>query len=122
MTQTIHWKNGDWYCHGVLDGALSVDRVYENEQALAFRAPPDHRNEAYDTHLIVIPKRHIVTLLDLGPADQQLITGLFDAVKGAARALDLDHDGRGFILRANVLPPQQHTGHIHLHMLSGARH
>jgi histidine triad (HIT) family protein len=121
MTEVIQWRNPDWYCHGVLDGEIPVEWVFENEQALAFRPPPDHRNDQYATHLLVIPKRHVVTLLELGIADGELLAGLMGAVQGAAHALGLDSDAHGFILRANVLPPYQHTGHIHLHILAGER-
>ena len=121
MADAIRWKNSDWYCNGVLDGSTPVARVFENEQALAFHAPPDHHNEQFKTHVYVIPKRHVATLLDLGIADGELLAGLMAAVQGAAHALGLDTAGNGFQLRANVLPPDQHTGHIHLHLLSGQR-
>jgi len=119
MADAIRWKNPDWYCNGVLDGSKPVERVFENEQALAFHAPPDHHNEQFKTHVYVIPKRHVMTLLDLGIADGALLAGLLAAVQGAAHALGLDTAGNGFILRANVLPPHQHTGHIHIHILAG---
>lgn len=113
------WKNDDWFCHGILDGSLPSEHVYENDAALAFRPPKGHRNKKYADHLIVIPKRHVETLLDLGGGDALLIAGIVDAIAGAARATGLDE--RGFFARANVLPPYQGTGHIHVHLLSGKR-
>ncbi len=119
MARPIDWKNDDWFCHGVLDGSLPVERLYENEQALAFGAPKGHRNKRYDVHAIVIPKQHVETLLDVVDADTGLANALLEAVVGATRQLKLE--SRGFFVRANVLPPYQGTGHMHLHLLSGKR-
>jgi histidine triad (HIT) family protein len=119
IAKNSEWKNPDWYCHGILDGTLPSDLVYENQHAVAFRAPKGHRNKKYDCHVIVIPRRHVETLLDIGPSDGELLAGLMDAIHGAAQALVLDK--RGFFVRANVLPPYQGTGHIHVHLLSGRR-
>ena len=116
--QKVQWKNADWFCNGVLDGSLPAERLYENWHALAFVAPPEHRNKKYDVHAIVIPKRHVETLLDVGP-DSELPGALIEAVAAAARALGLDE--RGFFIRANVMPPYQGTGHAHIHILSGKR-
>lgn len=119
-TSRANWTRDDWYCHGVLDGTLRVDRIYENDQALAFYSPPGHDlSDQYQTHVYVIPKQHVTTLLDLTSAHASLIQGLFDAIQAVAAKLGLDE--RGFFVRWNVMPPYQHTGHIHLHLLSGER-
>jgi len=118
-THQVAWRNPDWYCHGVLDGRLGVQRIFENDQALGFFPPAEHRRTKYDFHAVVIPTRHVTTLLDLGPDDGELLTSVIDAIQGTARALHLPE--RGFFVRANVMPPYQGTGHIHLHLLSGKR-
>jgi histidine triad (HIT) family protein len=119
-TATVAWTREDWYCHGVLDGTLPVEKVYENAEALAFHSPAGHDlSDKYETHIYVIPKRHVTTLLDLTPADGTLIQGLLDAIQAAAARLGLAE--RGFYVRWNVMPPFQHTGHIHIHLLSGER-
>jgi len=111
------WKKQDWFCHGILDGALPSESVYETGDVLAFRAPKGHRNKKYDQHIIVIPKRHVETLLDLGKDDASLAADLLGAIQATAIGCGLDRDG--FFVRANVLPPYQGTGHVHLHLLSG---
>lgn len=119
-TASVKWSRDDWYCHGVLDGTLPVERIYENAEALAFYSPPGHDlSDKYETHIYVIPKRHVLTLLDLTPGDSVLIQGLLDAIQTVARTVGLDE--RGFFVRWNVMPPYQHTGHIHIHLLSGER-
>jgi len=115
--RTIAWKNADWFCFGILDGSVPVERLYESNLALAFVAPAGHRNKKYDVHVLVIPKQHVETLLDV--RDPVLAAALVDAIAEAARALRLEE--HGFFVRANVLPPYQGTGHAHLHLLSGKR-
>lgn len=119
-TAKVTWQRDDWYCHGVLDGTLAVQRIYENDDVVAFHAPAGHQlNEEYDVHVYVIPKRHITTVLDLRPEDSALVMRLLEAIQTVAAMLELDE--RGFYIRANVMPPFQHTGHIHIHLLSGER-
>jgi histidine triad (HIT) family protein len=118
LTQRVEWKNADWFCNGILDGSLPAERVFENDEVLAFLAPPGHRNKKYEIHALVIPKRHVDTLLDLNPSSA-VPAALIEAVGAAAHRLGLDE--RGFFLRANVMPPYQGTGHLHMHLLSGKR-
>ena len=118
--QNVRWQREDWYCHGVLDGTLDVERIFEDDETVAFYAPPGHQlNDEYDTHVYVIPKRHVATVLDLGPEDAGLVMRLLQTIQIVAEKLDLEE--RGFYIRANVMPPYQHTGHIHIHLLSGER-
>jgi histidine triad (HIT) family protein len=115
----VDWVRDDWHCQ-VVRGEFLVDRIYENDEAIAFWSPPGHRtNDEYEVHIYVIPKRHVATVLDLTPEDASLMRGLLDAVQTVARQLKLDE--RGFFMRVNVMPPYQHTGHIHIHLLSGER-
>ena len=110
-----HWARPDWYCQSVLSGAQPVERVYESEQVLAFHVRGERRKKRRAVHVMVIPKRHVPTLLDLGPGDASLVMALLEAVQGAARALGLDKSG--FYVRVNCLPPYQHTGHLHWHVI-----
>lgn len=118
-TENVQWQRDDWHCQ-VVNGTFPVDRIYENDEAVAFWSPPGHDlNDEYETHIYVIPKRHIATILDLKPEDAAVMQGLIEVIQTVAQQLGLDE--RGFYVRANVMPPYQHTGHIHLHLLSGER-
>jgi histidine triad (HIT) family protein len=118
-TESVKWQREDWHCQ-VVNGTFPVERIYENDEAIAFWSPPGHDlNDQYETHIYVIPKRHIATLLDLKPEHAAVMQGLLEAIQTVSRQLGLDE--RGFFIRANVMPPYQHTGHIHLHLLSGER-
>lgn len=104
----------DWYCADVLSGELAVDRVFEDDHVLAFH----HPRPAAQPHVVVIPKRHVPSLLAPEALDGQLLTSMLTAVQHAARTLSVDR-GHGFYVRANAAAPGV-TPHMHWHVLPGA--
>jgi histidine triad (HIT) family protein len=113
--QRREWERPDWYCNEILSGKEPVERIYENEHALAFQLFDDLERKKLSVHVMVIPKRHVETLLDITPQDGAVMMGLVDAVQGTAKALDLEQSG--LYLRINCLPPYQHTPHMHWHVM-----
>ena len=99
----------DWYCEDVLSGKLEVERVWEDENALAFHHP---RPQA-EIHVVIIPKKHVPSLLDPQALDGRLLTSMLTGVQATARALRLE--GRGFSVRANAGAPGV-TPHMHWHL------
>jgi histidine triad (HIT) family protein len=90
--------------------------VFEDDELLAFR---DLAPQA-PTHVLVIPKRHFATLLDLTAADAPLLGRLQLAAVAIARQLGLDQSG--FRLVGNCLEGAgQSVFHVHLHLLGGRR-
>ena len=105
---------------GRLDGTRSIpnDVVYEDEFVYAFR----HRIDPslakwWEIHVVIIPKRWVPTLLDFGIADIELWQKLIEGIQKVSMILGL-HE-KGFMVRMGVLPPYQHTEHVHIHILSG---
>ena len=107
------WERPDSFCGVGLWGPQAVHRIYENAEALAFHVSRAPREAV---HALVIPRRHVETLLDLGPQDASLVMAMVEAVQGTARALGLEDSG--FYLRINCLPPYQHVGHLHWHVIA----
>jgi len=106
------WERPDSFCGAGLWGPQAVDHIYENAEAVAFHVS----RESHETvHALVIPKRHVETLLDLEPRHGPLVMAMLEAVQGTARALGLERSG--FYLRINCLPPYQHVGHLHWHII-----
>lgn len=105
---------------GRLDGtrAQADEVVYEDDDVFAFRHHIDpSREEWWEIHVVIIPKRWVPTLLDLGVADVALWCSLVSGIQKVAMKLGLYETG--FQLRSGVLPPYQHTEHIHIHILAG---
>ncbi len=88
--------------------------IYEDDVALAFE---DVAPQA-PVHTLVIPKRHISTVLDLNEEDDGLVGHLFRVAADLAR--DKGIDGPGFRLVMNTnRDAGQTVFHIHIHLLGG---
>jgi histidine triad (HIT) family protein len=88
--------------------------VYEDDRVLAF----NDINPQAPTHVLVVPKRHIETLNDLKPGDDQIVGEL--ARRAAAIAKDQGISASGFRTVFNTnRDAGQTVFHIHLHLLGG---
>jgi histidine triad (HIT) family protein len=86
---------------------------HEDELCLAFH---DVSPQA-PVHLLVIPKRAIPSLADIGPDDAPLLGHLVVVAKDLARRLGLD---RGYRLVVNCgQDGGQTVHHLHVHVLGG---
>jgi histidine triad (HIT) family protein len=102
----------DFYCGKILTGLQVVPVYFENEQVFAFH----HSNPLWEHHVVVLPKKHIESLLTLEEADNDLllelmrtakmIAGDFMACFGAARVY-------------TNLGDYQSSKHLHWHIGSG---
>ena len=66
----------DFYCEEVLSGRTPVQVVTVTTHVLAF----PHTRPSYPTHIVVIPKRHISSLLALEEADHLVLLELLSVV------------------------------------------
>ena len=98
----------------IIRGELPAQRVYEDEQALAFR----DINAAAPTHILVIPKRRIVNLLHATPEDAALLGHLMVVAAQVAREQGLADDGFRLVVN-NGARAGQTVFHLHLHVLGG---
>lgn len=99
----------DWYCEDVLSGKIEVRKIWEDERVLAFHSP----HPETETHVIVIPKQHVQSLMDPLALDGALLSSMMLAVQNAARELGLDRTG--FYVHANAIAPGV-TPHMHWHV------
>lgn len=95
-------------------GEIPARIAYQDDSILAFH---DVQPQA-PIHVLIIPRRHIPTLLDATEADRDLMGGLQLRAVELARELGLAEDG--FRLVTNCLAGAgQSVFHIHLHLLGG---
>lgn len=98
----------------IIDRQIPADIVYEDEHVLAFR---DIAPQA-PVHVVVIPKKPLVSVAQAGADDALLLGRLLLAAAQVARELGVD--GSGYRLVTNV---GQHGGqsvfHLHVHLLAG---
>ena len=99
----------DWYCEDVLSGKLKVNKVWEDDLVLAFHHPQPHS----EIHVVVIPKKHIPSILDASALDGDVLSAMLRAIQECAKNLGLDQTG--FYIRANAAGPGV-TPHMHWHV------
>ncbi len=104
MAETIFAK--------IIRREIPADIVYEDDDVLAFR---DVSPQA-PIHIVIIPKKPLVNLLDTHPGDTLLLGQLMSAAVHIARTLGLSETG--FRVVVNVGPDGgQSVDHLHLHLL-----
>ena len=104
--------SSDFYCDEVLSGKTEVDKVLETDSVLAYH----HTRPFWETHIVVIPKRHISSLLTLGPADNDILIELFDVIKRVAGDVTAQ---KGAARVLTNLGEYQDSKHLHFHVYSG---
>ena len=100
----------------IIRGEFGTDFVAETETAVAFQ---DIQPQA-PTHLLVVPRRHVSALRELGPTGAPLGGELLGLAADVARQAGL-HDG-GYRVVVNDGPDAGQTVfHLHLHVLGGKK-
>ncbi len=98
----------------IIDKKIPARIIYEDEHALAF----EDVNPQAPVHTLVIPRKHIPTLLDIKEEDNNLIGHLVKVANKIAN--DKGIAERGFRVVTNCNPESGQTVyHIHLHILGG---
>ena len=98
----------------MIAGEIQPDTVYETDDVLAFR----DINPQAPTHVLVIPKRHIATINDIGTEDTELIGKLYLAAARVARDAGFAEEGYSAVMNCNGRAGQT-VFHLHLHVLGG---
>jgi histidine triad (HIT) family protein len=88
--------------------------AYEDDQVMAFH---DIRPQA-PVHVLVVPKKHVTSLMDMTAGDDALVGGLVRRARELAREMGLGE--RGFRLVFNTGDDAGYSVyHIHLHLVGG---
>jgi histidine triad (HIT) family protein len=100
------------FCDAI-SGALPVRTVLNDDVVMVFL----DRSPVFKGHLLVVPKRHVVTLADL---DADLVGPLFERVQRVAARMPeaLGCDGT-FVAINNVV--SQSVAHLHVHVVPRRR-
>jgi histidine triad (HIT) family protein len=98
----------DFYCDEVLSGHTQVEVVRETNSVLAFR----HTRPHWTTHIVVIPKTHVPSLVEPG-ADSRLLSDLLEVVRSVAAEVSRDCGGAHVVTN---LGKYQESKHLHFHV------
>jgi histidine triad (HIT) family protein len=98
----------------ISNGQIPAKIVYQDDRAIAFE---DIHPEA-PTHVIIIPRKHISTILDIADEDQDVMGYLYLVAKRIAFDRSLAEDGFRLVVNYGKFGGQE-IPHIHIHMLGG---
>src|SRR5450432_3120160 len=98
----------------IVAGEIPATRVYEDEAVIAIR---DIAPRA-PSHVLFLPREHIVSAAELTPADGPMLGQLFGAAAGFARAEGLTEHGSRMVTNVGEWGGQT-VGHLHVHLLGG---
>jgi histidine triad (HIT) family protein len=85
--RTMANTTNDFYCYQVLSGLTPVEKVAETERVLAFR----HTRPYYPVHIVVIPKRHVASLIAMADGEEGLLIELMVVVREVSARVLAEH-------------------------------
>jgi histidine triad (HIT) family protein len=98
----------------IVEGAIPAKKLYEDEHVLAF----DDINPQARVHVLVIPKRHMVSLDDTQDSDAALLGQLMVVCAKIARERGIVESGYRVVANTGREAGQT-VFHLHLHVLGG---
>ena len=100
----------------IIKGEIPSSKVYEDDEILAFK----DINPAAPIHILVIPKKHITSLMDIGESDEKLIGKIYKTINKIAKEQEFDKNGYRLIVNCGEDGGQE-VGHLHFHLLAGKK-
>jgi histidine triad (HIT) family protein len=107
--------SGCLFCR-IVSGEIPADLVAEGDDWVAFR----DINPQAPAHVLVVPRRHVATVDDLGEDDGSLVGALVQAAAQLAREQGLVNGGYRLVLNCGAGAGQS-VYHVHLHLLGGRK-
>jgi histidine triad (HIT) family protein len=99
----------------IVAGKIPGDIVFQDESVLALK---DIHPKA-PVHILIIPKKHIVSLADLKPEDLPVAAHMLEVANTVARQMGT---GKAYKLVTNTgSEAGQVIMHLHMHLLGGKR-
>lgn len=104
-----NYQGEDIYCDVIIPRKAEIEVVKETDKILAYR----HIKPFWPVHVVVTPKQHILSLLEL---DNELALELLSVVKEVAKTVK-EENGAARVL--TNLGEYQDSKHLHIHVSSG---
>ena len=99
----------------IINGEIPSEKVYEDDEILAFK---DIHPKA-PIHILVIPKKHISSAMEIEEQDEALIGKMFTVIKKLAKEFGLENGYR--IVNNCGSDGGQEVMHLHFHLLGGKK-
>ncbi len=98
----------------IIAGKIPGEILYQDEEVVAFR----DINPQSPTHLLVIPRKHIVSLADLSEDESPLVGYMVSIANKLARKEGIAESGYRLTINSGKQGGQL-VPHLHLHLLGG---
>ncbi|SCX94306.1 histidine triad nucleotide-binding protein [Alkaliphilus peptidifermentans] len=99
----------------IANGEIPTDILYENEHVLAFK----DINPQAPLHLLIIPKKHITSAIQLEETDyDEIMPAVFRAINHLAKEFKFYEKGYRIVNNCGQ-DGGQTVGHLHFHLLGG---
>jgi histidine triad (HIT) family protein len=98
----------------IVSGKIGANVIYRDDSVIAFT---DIRPVA-PLHVLIIPRKHIVSILDFEPDDDALIGRVFQVAGRLAREHGVAESGFRVVVNAGR-DAGQSVFHVHYHLLGG---
>ena len=100
----------------IVKGEIPCHKVYEDDSVMAF----DDIHPMAPVHVIIIPKEHIPTLMDVEVDGMDVLSSLYTAAQIIAEIRDVDQKGFRTVINCNEEGGQV-VFHLHMHLLGGKK-
>ena len=99
----------------IINSEIPSEKVYEDDEILAFK---DIHPKA-PIHILVIPKKHISSAMEIEEQDEAVIGKMFNVIKKLAKEFGLENGYR--IVNNCGSDGGQEVMHLHFHLLGGKK-
>jgi histidine triad (HIT) family protein len=98
----------------IIKGEIPSKKIYEDEELLAFHDV----NPQAPVHFLVIPKKHIKSVMEMDAADSALLGRLLFKAQELAKNAGCAENGARFVVNCKSHGGQT-VDHLHVHVLGG---
>jgi histidine triad (HIT) family protein len=99
---------------GIIQGEVKGNIVYQDASTVAFR---DVRPQA-PVHILIVPRKHVATVLDLADVDRDLVGHIFQVAARLAKDEGISESGFRVVVNCGRQAGQT-VYHLHFHLLGG---
>ena len=96
------------------NGEIPAEKIYDGDEVFAIK----DINPQAPIHLLIIPKKHFATVLEIQEGDHELIGSIYSVANQLAKKNGLDQTGFRVVVNCGAEAGQS-VFHVHYHLLGG---
>ena len=100
----------------IINKEISSDLVHQDDLVTVFK----DINPAAPVHLLIVPNKHIPSVIEMDQVDEEVMGKLFFTAKKVAEELGINRSGYRLIVN-NGPDGRQEIHHLHMHLLGGGK-